>query len=478
MDRIYEAYMGGMGESFAEKTQKRIHWICSKVQGNRVLDVGCSQGITAILLARNGLKVTGLDISEETIARAREYLAEEPEEVQNNVVFAQGDFGCHYSDACYDTVIMGEVLEHLLHPEVFVANAAKLLKNNGRLIITVPFGINDDPDHKQTFYYFAMTHLLERYFQISETVFFGKWIGFVAEKKQVAEVRESYGFEECLQVEQAFYQIERGNLNTIADGVLARKQLNEQIAHYKSVDKELREKLTKTQQDYATCKEWLQNKNLQLERAVEAKSAAEAKITVLTEDKSAAEAKIAEITALMTAAEEEMAAAENTLLEQQQMLADANDKFAKLSEEKSLKEEALKLEIQTVLQEKARLLDSYAQLQKKFNKSEDNYQTCKLWLANANRKVDLLTAENKELKAQIEILRQTMKQTDAVLAAEEKFLIEAKKKYNAMNTELRQTKWKAKRYDIIKDKLHNTWYGKLAMVPLKVLRKIKKLFHK
>ena len=59
-DRVTEAYYGKMGQQFMRETQERIHWICNNVQGRSVLDVGCSQGIVPILLAREGINVIGI----------------------------------------------------------------------------------------------------------------------------------------------------------------------------------------------------------------------------------------------------------------------------------------------------------------------------------------------------------------------------------------------------------------------------------
>lgn len=43
------------------------------------------------------------------------------------------------ADACVDTVLSLEVLEHLPHPERCVAEMARVLKPGGRLLLTVPF---------------------------------------------------------------------------------------------------------------------------------------------------------------------------------------------------------------------------------------------------------------------------------------------------------------------------------------------------
>jgi glycosyltransferase involved in cell wall biosynthesis/SAM-dependent methyltransferase len=211
-DRITEAYFGKMGEKFARSAQERIHWVCSKVQGSRVLDVGCSQGIAAILLAREGKTVVGIDVAKRSVEAAREYLAQEMLPIQERVNFFQGDFlTADLGRDGYETIIMGEVLEHLTRPEAFVEAAAELINNNGRLIVTVPFGINDFADHKQTFYLSKPWWLIAKHFHIDEIKLFGKWIGFVATlRSDNTIIVDTSSLEGGLaEVEASFQKIER-----------------------------------------------------------------------------------------------------------------------------------------------------------------------------------------------------------------------------------------------------------------------------
>jgi 2-polyprenyl-6-hydroxyphenyl methylase/3-demethylubiquinone-9 3-methyltransferase len=53
------------------------------VEGRRVLDVGCSQGIASILLAREGKTVWGVDREALAVESAKERLADEEEPVRN-----------------------------------------------------------------------------------------------------------------------------------------------------------------------------------------------------------------------------------------------------------------------------------------------------------------------------------------------------------------------------------------------------------
>lgn len=241
MDRIHEAYIGKMGNTFQKKTQQRIHWIVENVKGDLVLDVGCSQGIAPILMGKNGFKVTGLDVNADGIEYAKNLLSEQSESVQSRVTFLCKDFFDYKSEAqIYDTVIFSEVLEHILRPEFFVEKAYLLLKNEGRIIITVPFGINDDPDHVQTFYYSKLQQILSQYFDIATVKTFGKWIGFIGQKKDhITEATEEYNI--FGSVEEEFYNIERGLIDTNNSLLQQRDCLKKEAA---KIEEELREGLS------------------------------------------------------------------------------------------------------------------------------------------------------------------------------------------------------------------------------------------
>ena len=211
-DRVFDAYYGKLGNKFMHQTQRRIHWICKNVNGQNVLDVGCSQGIVPILLARENIKVTGIDTSPRSIEEAKQYLKNEPIHIQYNVSFINADFlSYNFSDIQIQTVIISEVLEHLTQPQRFIAAAAKLLPKNGQLIITVPFGINNFIDHKNTFYLLEPFKIINQHFEIQKIEILGKWLGIVASRREAFLNPTDITLTQ-LQVEQlenAFFQIER-----------------------------------------------------------------------------------------------------------------------------------------------------------------------------------------------------------------------------------------------------------------------------
>ncbi|MDR2315461.1 MAG: glycosyltransferase [Pseudomonas sp.] len=239
-DRVMEAYYGKLGDQFMRETQSRIHWICAQVKGRRILDVGCSQGIVPLLLAREGCQVTGVDTSPQAIEEAKGYLSAEPAHIQQNVTYINSDFlALDTLEVEPDTVVISEVLEHLVRPELFVEKAYDLLKQGGRLVITVPFGVNDFIDHKHTFYLMEPFRLLAEHLQIIEVKMLGKWLGIVAVKNEAHTpgTIDSLTVDRVRELEKAFESIERTlreNLGSIgarlADANKKYRSATEQIA--------------------------------------------------------------------------------------------------------------------------------------------------------------------------------------------------------------------------------------------------------
>ncbi|MFK0312798.1 glycosyltransferase [Pseudomonas sp. NPDC090233] len=238
-DRVMEAYYGKLGDQFMRETQARIHWICAQIKGRRVLDVGCSQGIVPLLLAREGCQVTGVDTSPQAIEEAKGYMAAEPAHVQQNVTYVNADFlSLESVDVEPDTIVISEVLEHLVRPELFVEKATHLLKPGGRLVITVPFGVNDFIDHKHTFYLMEPFRMLSEHLQIGEIKVLGKWLGIVALKTEtsVAGAPEALPVNRVRELEKAFEAIERNlreNISAIS------KRLDEANKKYRSATEQI-----------------------------------------------------------------------------------------------------------------------------------------------------------------------------------------------------------------------------------------------
>lgn len=223
-DIIMDAYFNQAGTEFGEKVRKRINWICQEAIGERILDVGCSQGITSILLGREGKQVLGIDYLTEAVDYAKSQLSNEPEDVQRLVKFEQGNFiTMEFKEELFDVILFTEVLEHLNQPEQFLVKGLNLLRDNGIVVITVPFGINDFFDHKKTYYLMDLLELVDPFLNVKKVEFMGKWIGLVGTKKRenlekkLEDVNYSTNYMLTKYLEQNFYEIERELINKIKE---------------------------------------------------------------------------------------------------------------------------------------------------------------------------------------------------------------------------------------------------------------------
>ena len=102
------------------------------VPGEQLLDVGAKWGGLG-LYARNaglGIQYTGLDLSEENAHRAAE--------LELDVRLADASQRLPVDDHAYDCVVCLELLEHLPRPVDLLAEFARVLKPEGRAIVSVP----------------------------------------------------------------------------------------------------------------------------------------------------------------------------------------------------------------------------------------------------------------------------------------------------------------------------------------------------
>jgi SAM-dependent methyltransferase len=73
-----------------------------------------------------------------------------------------------FEDDSFDTVLLGEVLEHLAAPDDILEETARVLRPSGRIVITTPFGLLHHHDHRQTFYPRPLIALIGSRFEILE----------------------------------------------------------------------------------------------------------------------------------------------------------------------------------------------------------------------------------------------------------------------------------------------------------------------
>ncbi len=102
---------------------------------NHVLDAGCGIGGSSLWLAKNiGCNVTGISLSAKQVATANKLSVEE--NLQTLAIFEQQDFtATNYPSESFDVVWAIESVCHAADKSKFIAEAYRLLKKGGRLIM-------------------------------------------------------------------------------------------------------------------------------------------------------------------------------------------------------------------------------------------------------------------------------------------------------------------------------------------------------
>ena len=104
-----------------------------KVQGARVLEVGCGTGRHTRALAERGARVVALDQSPEMMAVARHKLAGAPVEWVRHVLPDSLPFG----DETFDLVVMGLVAEHIRALATVMRELRRVSRPEGRCILSM-----------------------------------------------------------------------------------------------------------------------------------------------------------------------------------------------------------------------------------------------------------------------------------------------------------------------------------------------------
>lgn len=177
--RFYDANSHFSNQNVCKETG-RIHWLLPYVTLNMpVLEVGCQHGgVTQILYAlMNGVgdDLTAIDITDKHVEITQSLFANCTEGHKPTI------FKCYIEDfesyTKYWTIVMFEVLEHVLDDKAVLAKCRDLLAYDGNLLISVPFE-NDapEPDHLRTYTPESLNSLLHQYFNhVQLAVSYNHW---------------------------------------------------------------------------------------------------------------------------------------------------------------------------------------------------------------------------------------------------------------------------------------------------------------
>ena len=118
-----------------------------------ILDLGTGHGwMTVYLERRIGKKWTGVDVDPGAVKWSRFFADKFAKTPENLIFYTEDDFLEQTKECEYDCLIMSEVLEHCINPKATVETMEKLVKPNGLVIITVPYGPREYPEFKTNKY--------------------------------------------------------------------------------------------------------------------------------------------------------------------------------------------------------------------------------------------------------------------------------------------------------------------------------------
>lgn len=147
LKNLYETYynFGGQKGTLYEKLREKflssfLYRIWIRIDGDisfhgrsgrgRLLDIGCNEGRSLKIYARNGFDVEGLELNENAAAVAR----------RAGFTVYTCDLSQFQPTKPYDVVVLSNVLEHARNPRHMLLNIGHILKPGGQVWISCPNG--------------------------------------------------------------------------------------------------------------------------------------------------------------------------------------------------------------------------------------------------------------------------------------------------------------------------------------------------
>ncbi|MBI1922363.1 MAG: methyltransferase domain-containing protein [Geobacter sp.] len=106
-----------LGPNPSRLLEERIEAVEALLPGRRALDIACGEGRNSIFLARRGFSVTGIDISEEGLEKARRWATAEGVDIR----FIRADLERYEFNEKYDLILNFNFLLRDLIPKMVAA---------------------------------------------------------------------------------------------------------------------------------------------------------------------------------------------------------------------------------------------------------------------------------------------------------------------------------------------------------------------
>lgn len=153
--------------------EARFKWVLRSlgdVKGKKVLDIGCGDGALTYRVIKKGADVIGIDNSKEGIGLAKEIFEKKKTSAKFILTSA---YQIPIDDNSIDCVVCSDVIEHLAEPEKMLSEIQRVLRTQGKLVLTTPYRFGEipwDKNHVKEYYPGELKSLLSQYFSNIEII--------------------------------------------------------------------------------------------------------------------------------------------------------------------------------------------------------------------------------------------------------------------------------------------------------------------
>ena len=100
----------------------------------KMLDAGFGTGVYSLVLGNRMKDIVGVDLDKNKVSFIKK------QAISSNIHFEEMDItNLRFSDSSFDLIVCSDVLEHIHDDELAFSELARVLRNGGTLILTVPF---------------------------------------------------------------------------------------------------------------------------------------------------------------------------------------------------------------------------------------------------------------------------------------------------------------------------------------------------
>ena len=142
VQRFYDLYWRRADSAGPERdptTPKRERLLLECLRGlpgvTTVLDAGCGSGYFLQQLQRAGYEVAGIDVSDDALAMAKARLGPDAQLYRHRL----DELPWPLRDESIDVIWSSEVIEHIFGVYEYLAEANRVLRDRGHLVLTTPF---------------------------------------------------------------------------------------------------------------------------------------------------------------------------------------------------------------------------------------------------------------------------------------------------------------------------------------------------